>query len=138
LLSAAALGLAAAVGAHWAPRPEAPALESHPLEPWGLPVSENPDFARLTAAIAQRNIWGTVAAAKDGQGAKSQAPPPRFAGIAVRGGERYVFVQQGTEPPTGLAVGDVLPGRGKIVRIDADRIVVQEGGKDVLLELFQR
>lgn len=114
------------------PRVSAKAAE----EPWEMPQSKTANIDPKTIdAIASRNLWGEVVAAKP-----DEAPDIhwRFVGVGGSEKERTVLIQYLNKPIKTLKVGDMLPGEAKIMNIGEDRLCVLINGKRRILEIYRR
>lgn len=134
-----ALLLALGVSAGWIwkalPEPKVPGSAAVAAEQWELPAEAEGDLKQSATVITERNLWGTVVAAKD---MPLNDPEWRFAGVVRNGEEYYVLISMDSQPAEIRKIGDILPGGSKILKISEDRICILIEGKQRALGIYRR
>ncbi|MDP2199695.1 MAG: type II secretion system protein N [Sulfurimicrobium sp.] len=134
-----ALLLALGVAAGWIwkaiPEPKVPGSAAVAAEQWELPAEAEGDLKQSATVITERNLWGTVVAAKD---MPLNDPEWRFAGVVRNGEEYYVLISIDNKPAEIRKIGDTLPGGSKILKISEDRICILIEGKRRALGIYRR
>lgn len=131
------LVLGVAAGWIWKalPEPRVPGSAAIKAEQWELPAEAEADLKKSADAITGRNLWGTVAAAKE---VSLNDPEWRFAGVFRNGEEYYVLISIDKKPAEIRKIGDTLPGGSKILEISEDNLCVLVNGKRRKLEIYRR
>lgn len=129
--------VAGVAGGSWMLAPGPQGVGFKPVEEtWDMPKSQPIVLdSKVIDAIASRNLWGEV------QAAKPDEPPDihwRFVGIGGSEKERAVLIQYLNKPVQILKVGDILPGGAKIMKIGEDRLCLLINGKRRALEIYRR
>lgn len=133
----AALPLAAGVAAFFAaPEPEAGRRTADLPDTFALPAElQRDDAEKLSAALKTRNLWGVVTPAAEKTVLVD--PPWRLAGASIIGSEKIVVMEREGSPSQILRVGDMLPGKVKILDIKEDKLCILIEGKKRLLPILK-
>jgi hypothetical protein len=111
---------------------------------WDLPHAKVSDADQDAGVLRQRRPWGGQASFSDSETPSAAAGGTswRLAGIVERGNQWFALISIGGQSVERIeyrALGDPLPGGGKVMKVDADSVTVGGQGADpagVIYRLF--
>jgi hypothetical protein len=124
-----------------APRPPEPEKASAQLADWTPPELDLSDPERAWTDLRVRQIWGAPPP-PPGVDQKPEEPQPltrpdwRILAAIAAGGEQYVVVRIGEEPPVNVKTGEHLPDGSLLARVEPDRLYLVFRGRKRVLRIY--
>lgn len=119
----------------YAPAPPEPKSLRTVAEPWVLYQEPKAQAEKAQAILIKKSLWGKLPDAE--APASLNDPEWRFLGIVTNGPERFVLIKVDGQPEQRLTINDRLPGGGKIMKIENDKLCLLINGKRRSLGIYR-